>query len=170
MGGAANVSTEFTIAGGMGQIHRIANGGSLYTATLGPVTTDADLVVNASLSQFKPSHIGVMLRWQDDQNYYKVYINESQLHLFKRVNNKTSTLQNFPFAAQANTPYTIRFRVVGTTLQAKAWQTGSAEPANWMAIASDTSFQSGLCGLRPQLDQNRTLQVSLFKITMASNS
>jgi hypothetical protein len=39
-----------------------------------------------------------------------------------------------------------------------------------MATASDTSFQSGLCGLRPQLDQNRTLQVSLFKITMASNS
>ena len=166
-GGQANVSSEFTIAGGFGQINRIANGQSLYTATLGPAITDTELLVNASLNTFKSSHIGVALRWQDDQNYYKVLIDQSQLRLFKRVNNKTSTLKTIPFAAQANTPYTIRFRVVGTTLQAKAWQTGSTEPATWMAAATDTSFQTGLGGLRPQLDQNVTLQVSLFTLSMA---
>ncbi len=168
--GQANVSTEFTIAGGRGQIHRVANGASLYTATLGPATTDTDLVVSAYLSQFNPSHIGVMLRWQDDNNYYKVLIDEHQLQIFKRVNHALTILQKIPFSAQANTSFTIRFRVVGTTLQAKAWQTANIEPAGWMATATDTSFQSGIGGLRPQLNQNTTLQVSLFKITKASNS
>ncbi len=169
-GGQANVSPEFTIAGEIGQIHRVAKGGSLYTAILGPAITDAELVVNASLSQLHPSHIGLALRWQDDQNYYKVLLDQSQLSLFKREQNKTSMLQMTPFAAQANTPYTIRFRVVGATLQAKAWQTGSLEPAAWMATATDTSFQLGRGGLRLQLEQNVKLQVSLFTLTTASNS
>jgi serine/threonine protein kinase len=168
--GQANVSPEFTIAGGMGQIHRVAKGGGLYIATLGPAITDAELVVNASLSQLNPSHIGLALRWQDDQNYYKVLLNQSQLSLFKREHNKTSILQMIPFAAQANTLYTIRFRVVGAKLQTKVWQTGSLEPAAWMATATDTAFQSGLGGLRPQLEQNVKLQVSLFTLTTASNS
>ncbi len=169
-GGQANVSPEFTIARGFGQINRTANGQRLYTATLGPTITDTELLLSASLDTFKSSHIGVALRWQDDQNYYKVLIDQSQLRLFKRVNNQTSTLMTTPFAAQANTSYTIRFRVVGSTLQAKAWQTGSTEPATWIATATDNSFQSGLGGLRPQLDQNVTLQVSLFTLSKAGNS
>ena len=169
-GGEANASTEFTISGGIGQIQRVANGGSLYLATLGPAITDAELVTSASLSHFNPSHIGAVLRWNDNQNYYKVLIDEKQLRVFKRVNNKTATLHSIPFAAQPNTPYTIRFRVVGTTLQAKAWQTGSTEPADWMVTTTDATFQSGRSGLRPQLDQDVSLQVSLFRLTMASST
>jgi hypothetical protein len=169
-GGEANVLVGFSIAGGMGQIHRIVNGHSFYTATLGPVITDADLVVSASLSRFNPSHLGVVLRFKDDVNYYKVLVDQSQLNILKRVNNKSTTLQKIPFAAQANTPYTIRFHAVGTTLQAKVWQTGSTEPADWMVTATDNTFQSGRGGLRPQLDQNDTLQISLFNMTIPTNS
>jgi len=168
-GGQANVSSQFKIAGDLGQINRKANGQSLYTATLGPAVTDTELLISASLSAFNSSHIGAALRWQDDQNYYKVLIDQNQLRLFKRVNNLTSLLQRTSFAAQPNTSYTIRFRIVGATLKAKAWQTGSTEPSTWMATATDNSFQSGLAGLRPQLAQNVTLQVSLFTLSMASN-
>jgi len=169
-GGEANVLVGFSIAGGMGQIYRIVNGHNYYTATLGPVITDADLVVSASLSRFNPSHLGVVLRFKDDVNYYKVLVDQSQLNILKRVNNIATTLRKIPFAAQANTPYTIRFRAVGTTLQAKVWQTGSTEPADWMVRATDNTFQSGRGGLRPQLDQNDTLQISLFNMTKPTNA
>ncbi len=114
-GGEANVLVGFSIAGGMGQIYRIVNGHNYYTATLGPVITDADLVVSASLSRFNPSHLGVVLRFKDDVNYYKVLVDQ-------------------------------------------------------MVRATDNTFQSGRGGLRPQLDQNDTLQISLFNMTKPTNA
>ena len=51
------------------------------------------------------------------------------------------------FPASPNTSYIIRFHANGTTLSAKAWQTGTLEPANWMVTATDSTFSSGQCGI-----------------------
>lgn len=40
-------------------------------------------------------------------------------------------------------PWFIRFRVVGSQLSARAWQEGSAEPANWEITVTDTAIPSG---------------------------
>ncbi len=65
----------------------------------------------------------------------------------------------------AGTSYTLRFRIVGTTLYAKAWQTGSSEPANWMVTATDSSLSSGYCGLRMQVQSSTTINISSFQAT-----
>ena len=107
-----------------------------------------------------------MLRYQDDNHYYKARITGNVLDILNRQDAAHGpTLVSMPFTALTNTPYTIRFQVVGTTLRAKAWQEGTTEPANWMLTTNANTFQSGQAGLRPQLNQGVTLQVSLFQET-----
>lgn len=167
--GDANKLQDFSIVGGTGQIHRTANGMSFYTAVLGPSQTDTEVKVTASLDHFNPSHIGVLLRYTADTNYYKVFIDGSTFFMIKRVNGHNTTLLHVPFTAQANTPYTVDFQIIGTTLNAKVWQTSTAEPTHWMMTTTDNTFQSGRGGLRPQLDQNVTLQVSMFQETVPTH-
>jgi hypothetical protein len=85
--------------------------------------------------------------------------------LLKRVNGQAGLGQKQPFRAQPGTFYTIRFQVVGSTLRANAWPTGQPEPGGWMLTASDTSFTSGIGGLRPNLAQDVTLSVKMFQET-----
>ncbi len=164
-GGDANVLPDFFIANHMGVIKRTAHGTMLYTAVLGTPQQDTEVVVTAMLDSFNPSHIGVLLRWKDDQNYYKAYADGNNLNLLKRVNGNGGLGNKVPFAAQPNTLYTIRFQAVGPTLRAKIWQTSSGEPATWMITANDSSFTKGIAGLRPNLNQNVTLSVAMFQET-----
>jgi len=165
-GGDALNSMDFSIVNHRGQIHRTANGSSLYTAVLGTPHTDFEVIATAMLDSFNNSHIGVMLRYQDDNHYYKARITGNVLDILNRQDAAHGpTLVSMPFTAQPGSFYTIRFQVVGTTLRAKAWQEGTAEPANWMVTTNANTFQSGQAGLRPQLNQGVTLQVSLFQET-----
>jgi serine/threonine protein kinase len=166
-GGDANVSTDFSIVNNMGQIKSTAAQKTLYTAVLGTPQTNAEVKVTAMLDSFNNAHIGVILRWTDDSHYYKVLMDGNTLHFLKREGPKGPTIgQQVHFPAQPGTFYTIRFRIIDTTLQAKAWQANSAEPANWMITANDNRFSSGIGGLRPQLIQSVTLQVTMFQETL----
>ena len=148
--GDANSSSAFSISGNVGQI---SNGNNSYSAILGPVSTNAQVVFSGSISNFSNMNFGSVLRWKDGNNWYKVYIDGSDLVLQKKVNGNTSILGQVSFSAKAGTSYTLRFSASGTTLSARVWQTNQTEPANWMVSATDSSFQSGYCGLR-MLDQS----------------
>ena len=169
--GDASTSNDFSIFNRTGQIHRTANGHSLYTAKLGTAHADIEVKVTAMLDSFTNSHIAAMVRYRDDNHYYKVILDGNSLHFLKRIDPQHGPTigQSLAYSAQPQTLYTIRFRVSGTTLQAKAWQANAAEPANWMITANDNdpTYQNGNGGLRPQLDQNVTLNVSMFQITQA---
>ncbi len=169
--GDASTSNDFSILNQTGQIHRTAIGHSLYTARLGTAHADIEVKVTAMLDSFTNSHIGAMVRYRDDNHYYKVILDGNSLHFLKRIDPQHGPTigQSLAYPAQPQTFYTIRFRVSGTTLQAKAWQANTAEPANWMITTNDNdpTFQTGNGGLRPQLDQNVTLNVSMFQMTLA---
>jgi hypothetical protein len=51
---------------------------------------------------------------------------------------------------------------VGTSLYAKVWQTGNAEPG-WMVQASDSTFTSGRGGLR-MLPQGGSVNYTSFSL------
>ncbi|MDQ1449543.1 MAG: hypothetical protein QOC79_2514, partial [Actinomycetota bacterium] len=70
-----------------------------------------------------------------------------------------------PFAATAGTSYSLRFRVVGTTITAKVWATGTAEPANWTITSSDSALSRGNTGLRMQLGAGVTVTYTSFLAT-----
>lgn len=169
--GDALNSNDFSIANHKGTIHRTAGGNSLYTALLGTKAyTDFEVIATAMLDTFNTSHIGVMLRYQDDNHYYKARITGTVLDILNRQDAQHGpTIASTGFTAQSGNFYTIRFQVISTQLQAKAWQVNTTEPANWMVTANASTFQQGQGGLRPQLNQGATLQVTMFQETVATN-
>ncbi|MGH2496137.1 MAG: virginiamycin B lyase family protein [Ktedonobacteraceae bacterium] len=152
-GGDATNTGVFSIKNNTGQLNK--RGGNTYSAVLGPQIANAQVLFSGSMSSFNNTNMGAVLRWTDGNNWYKAYIDGSHLILQKRVNGSTSTLKSVSFAASAGTSYTLRFSITGTTLAVKVWKTGTSEPANWMATATDSTFASGFCGLRI-LDQSGT--------------
>lgn len=152
-GGDAGNTSVFSIKNNTGQVSN--SNGNTYSAVLGPQVGNAQALFSGSLSSFNNNNMGAVLRWTDDNNWYKAYIDGSSLVLQKKVNGSTSTIKMVSFAASAGTSYTLRFSVSGTTLSAKVWKTGTTEPANWMITATDSTFSSGFCGLRV-LAQNGT--------------
>jgi hypothetical protein len=158
-GGDANSSQVFSIANHGGQL---ANGYSTYSAVLGHTATNAQVLFSGSINSFQYTNIGAVLRWTDGNNWYKAYIDGSNFIIQKRVNGSTTILKQTAFAAQAGIPYSLRFSVVGSTLSAKVWRTGSPEPGAWKITATDNALQSGYCGLRILLQSGTAAQVTAF--------
>jgi len=156
----ANASSVFSIRNNAGQL---SNGGSVYNAVLGPVATNAEVIFMGSMSSFNNANLGAVLRWTDKNNWYKAYVNGSSLVMQKKVNGAYTTLKTVPFAVTAGTSYSIDFRVVGTTLSANAWLTGTPEPSGWMATVTDSSLASGNCGLRIQLQSGFSATITSFQ-------
>ena len=83
----------------------------------------------------------------------------------KKVSGTYTTLGSATFAATGGTAYRLRFRVVGTTLAARVWPVGRAEPTTWMVAATDSAFQSGSSGLRITIQTGVTATFTAFQVT-----
>lgn len=129
---------------------------STGSGTAGVVTystktsADQEVLVNVTQSASNADMGGALARCSDNAHWYCAVIGESA-NTFQIIkdNNGFTTLANTPFTTTPGTSYTIRFRVTGTTLKAKVWQTGQAEPAAWTTTVTDSSLSSGgfgICG------------------------
>ena len=161
-GGDANSSSVFSISNNSGQV---SNGSTSYSAVLGPGAANAEVLFSGSISNFNSTNFGAVLRWTDGNDWYKAYIDGSNLVLQKKVNGTTTILKQVSFAAKASTSYTMRFNIKGSTLSVKVWQTGTTEPSSWMATATDSTFSSGYCGLRMLVENGAVLTVTSFQAT-----
>jgi len=121
--GDANSLPNFSISGNTGQV--VGTTGSSYNAILGPTAANAEVVFTGSLSDLSNNNLGAVLRWTDANNWYKAYIDGTNLVIQMNVNGTLTTLARAPFAATAVTSYTLRFNVVGTALSAKVWPAGN---------------------------------------------
>jgi hypothetical protein len=161
-GSDASRRNVFAIAGRMGVA---GNGQGAFDATLGPLISDAEVILSGSMSRYDQSNIGAVMRWTDTNDWYKSYIDGNNLVVLKRVGGMATRLAAVPFVAKAGTLYTLRFRVKGSKLMAKVWQNGNSEPVNWMVMVVDTTFQSGYGGLRFVLANNIVARFASFKET-----
>jgi hypothetical protein len=119
---------------------------------------------------FKPNvNFGVVLRWQDVNNWYKALIDGTNLVVLKRVNGITTRLGALRFMALSGKTYTLHFRAIGATLFASAWQSEQPEPARWMIVVSDMSLVSGQGGVRVILQNNTVIHVASFLETAANS-
>ena len=169
-GGDANINPVFSIVSRAGQI---SGGQGALQATLNVTNADAEILLRGSSNQFDANgdiNLGSVLRWQDPNNWYKVLVDGSKLQLLKDVNGKISVLGTKPFKAAAGTDYSIRFRVLGSDLFAKAWPSAQAEPANWMLMVIDTQVTTGMCGIRVLLVPNAVIRVTSFLETSVPNA
>ena len=164
-GADANTQSTFSIATNQGQV---SNGNTYYNAVLGATASNAEVLLSGSISSFNNANMGAVLRWNDTNNWYKAYISGTSLVIQAKINGNYRVIASTAFNATTGQSYTIRFRAVGSGLYAKVWATGTAEPAAWMATGTDTSLQTGYCGLRIQLQSGVTVRISSFLATTAS--
>ncbi|HEX6393125.1 MAG TPA: LamG-like jellyroll fold domain-containing protein [Acidimicrobiales bacterium] len=160
-GGDANSNSSFSISGNAGLVSN--TGGNSYSAVLGPTATDSEVYATGSMSSYSSSNFGDVVRWTDTNNWYKAYIDGSNLIIQKKVSGSTTTLASTPFSPTAGTSYSIHFRVVGSTLTANVWASSGTEPTGWMLTATDTTFTSGYTGMRFLAQTGITATVTSFQ-------
>jgi hypothetical protein len=163
--GDANSQSLFSIAGQSGQI---ASGTGPVNAVLGPAAGDAEVLVSGSLSAFGGNNLGSVLRWSDTNHWYKAYLDGANLVLQADIAGTRTILAQAAFPAAVNTAYSLRFRVVGTTLSARAWPVaGGSEPTAWLVTATNSSLTSGQTGLRAQVLNGASARFTSFLATAA---
>ena len=165
-GGDANTSPAFSIVNGTGQIAYTA---ATLEALAGPIEGNVDVEASITANQFADGvntmNIGVVLRWQDTNDWYKALIDGDSFSIDRAVNGNMAIIDTMPFAAQGGTAYTIRFEAIGTTLQAKVWPSDQTEPPNWMLVISDASLAQGQTGVRVLMQNVTLINVLMFKET-----
>jgi hypothetical protein len=143
-------------------------GAVFYTATIGSDTsnTTVDASVTFNFAGFfqnqQQSNMGIILRWQNANNYYKAYLDGVDLVIMAKINGQQTTLALVPFSAQNQQWYTLRFRIQGQTLEAKAWATSYQEP-QWLLSCTDGELTHGKAGVRALLLPNNKVQMSTFQ-------
>jgi hypothetical protein len=161
--GDANSATGvFSIVNGHG---RINNGGTTsYRGQLGNKVANSEAQATAIVNFWNGTSVGlgVTIRVEDANNYYKAYIDGTSFWLQKTQAGSTSTLTMVPFAAQSAVVHTIRLAAIGSTLLAKVWAVPQGEPPDWQLVASDTSFGLGFCGVRATVPLPSVVEYSHF--------
>ncbi|MER7874823.1 poly-gamma-glutamate hydrolase family protein [Streptomyces solisilvae] len=153
---------------GQGQVSQGSVNVSRWATVPAPLP-DADLICamgTDKLATGGPHFLHLVGRYQDASNNYlaRVAFNTDQtitLTLRKRLAG-TETL----LAMAANTSalvhapdrlFWLRFQIAGSTLQAKIWQDGGAEPTGWSVTATDTSLTAaGAIGTRSILSSTNS--------------
>lgn len=160
-GGDANRSTVFAIHQQHGQI---GGGAGFFTALLGPDETDIDVQVSGTVSRFahQQVNLGVVVRYQNEANYDKVYLDGTALVLMQRVAGHLLVLDAMPFVARANVSYTLRLRTAGSLLLARAWHSAAAEPMQWQVLGQDEALIQGTSGIRVLLAKGVEITISAF--------
>lgn len=159
----ASNNPAFSIVNNTGQI----SGGYITNALIGPVVQNAEVLFTGSISTFSSSNFGTVLHWVDNNNWYKASLDGNLLLVQKKLNGNVTAIGTATFPATPNTLYTIRFRMVNSTLSAKVWVAGQTEPTNWMITVSDSSFQTGYCGLRMSVTSGAAETVTSFQVSTA---
>lgn len=173
--GTADTGQPWTTAGGSGTdystsgtqgVHTLGTVNvSRYTVLTSPAA-DVDLRVDVATSVLAaggPQYTQLVARYVDSSNNYsaRLTLNTNQtltLGLQKRVGGTQTDLVSSTIAGThtAGTSYTIRLQVWGSTLRAKAWQSGTAEPT-WQVTVTDSSLTAaGSAGVRSVLDSTNT--------------
>lgn len=165
--GDANTLAAFSVTGMMGQI---ANGNGGLNAIIGSASSDAEVLVQGTINHYNGASInlGVVVRWSDTNNWYKLLIDANTLSIIKRVNGVSSTLAAIPFHAQDNMTYTLRFRAIGAMLSGKAWASNTTEPTNWMLLTNDTTLTTGQAGIRVLVQPTTVVRIAMFQATTAT--
>jgi hypothetical protein len=166
--GDANTRTAFSIVNAAGQI---VHGQGTLNALLGPTSSNAEVVAQGSMNEYVGTTVnfGVVLRWSNANNWYKLLLDARSITLIKRVQGVSSTLASLPFVARENVSYILRFRAVGATLFAKVWPSSELEPVNWMLVSNDTSLLSGQAGIRVLVQPTTVARITAFLVTDATS-
>jgi hypothetical protein len=158
----SNTATPGTsISAGTAQMTDVGNA---YNMLIGPSNlTDVDGVLIGTITPLGGlNKFGVLLHYNDKDNWYYAYVDGKSLYIERRVKGVTNALQSVPFTFKAGDSVTVKFKILGTSLLAKAWPKGQTEETAVLATTTDTSLSSGQSGIRIYVSNTSTSTISSF--------
>lgn len=134
----------------------------LSTLSLTDVDIRADMATSATATG-APQYSHIVARYVNTNNLYaaRLRFNTNQtidLTIQKRYAAVQTDIETVAISGThaAGTFFTVRFQISGTTLRAKAWETGGVEP-DWLVVTTDGSLpNAGPIGVRSVLDTSNT--------------
>jgi hypothetical protein len=163
---ANTMAPPFAISGKTGLLTSGAAGVS-YSGTLGPTAVDADVLVSGDLDVVNQScNFGPVARFVDGGDFYKAYLDGVDFVLQRNVGGVKLVLGAVGKPIVPGSVWNIRLQVQGTTLNARAWLSTSAEPSGWDLTATDAALSSGQVGIRALVN---ACQVQIRSFTAMGN-
>jgi hypothetical protein len=150
--------SDYSVGSGSG-LHSVASRGASRYTTLAAPAADTDTRVSFSTSQVAAGDsflVNVLARWTGTSDFYsaRVELDTAQgVTLSLRASTSAggdSALGSFTTSLthSAGTSYTVRLRILGTTLWAKIWPAASPEP-DWQLTADSSAITAaGSVGVR----------------------
>jgi RHS repeat-associated protein len=153
----AGTSSTLAVSGNEGHMTPSPSSNLL---TLGTATaTDGEGLVRFATSDPANDDCRIVLRMDGTAtNYYMAgwHAEGSNLDIQKHDGTGFTSLAATTTDLLSDTAYWIRFRVAGTTLSARIWQDGTAEPTTWTVSVTDSSITGpGRAGMRAYGDGTR---------------
>lgn len=148
------------ISSGYGTISTAAGGGSpVRFGYIGPSMTEVEVISKASLSSANGStSVGARASYTSasgvvvpSTGYYARLVYGSTSFSIQELNSGTSTsLGTFALGAAPTTDeiWWIKLQCTGTTIRARAWKDGTAEPGTWGVSVTDATHTSGVSFFR----------------------
>lgn len=172
-GGSAS---DYGVNGSIGR-HNMATANVFRHSTVTVAAADVDLrldVVLSALPVGDSAYVFPMVRYVDTTHFYFARVQISPagamtLTLRKRNGSETQlgSAYSISYTYSAMAWYTIRLAASGSSLMAKVWPQGSAEPNTWQVTATDTDLTAaGAIGFRSLL----AASVTNLPITAAVNN
>jgi hypothetical protein len=150
------VATDHTVNGTYGQ-YLISTTNSTRRDVVGSFT-DTEVKMTSSVPVVATGatiHTGIVLRFQDTSNHYEADLiwntdNTVDLRLVSRIGGTSSTLAQTTIGwYSAGDFFTIKARIDGSNIYAKAWKYDGEEPTFWQATAVSTTITAaGSVGVR----------------------
>ncbi|MER6289437.1 NlpC/P60 family protein [Streptomyces sviceus] len=178
--------TDYSVAPGTGVIDLTTAGYSRHASLRDDEITDVDVRCTGRFDKVPTGQacsFALTFGYGSTQNHYRARLSfltsgAVEMRLEKEVNNTVSSLATAVALATGvptGTDWTIRVRREGARIQAKAWQSASAEPSSWAFDITDSTptLTKGRVGVRALANEGCTnlpvrLSVSRLEVDAAN--
>jgi hypothetical protein len=146
---AVDASSGASVSGGRGRASVSTSGQSRYFAAVAGPSSASDYEVLATLNSGPTGSLVGVLGRSTATGVYLAWMSTGQNGIRLTTGAVPGPLGTGTLSGpvQPNTDYTMRFQLQGTSLRARAWQTGTPEPSIWQVTATDNHVAAGLAGV-----------------------
>jgi hypothetical protein len=139
----------------------------------GASVADVELLSRVQRNSIAANHCWIFARGSgtsSPNSYYLCMEGGARWSIGKFVTNTTTILGYNVKCTQADRWIWLRFRVQGTSLKAKIWYDGDAEPASWDIEVTDSSVSAGWVGAGISFGASNTSYFDFFAAETTSAS
>lgn len=112
-------------------------------------STNQNYVVSARMKLGTKRYQGLLFRYQDDNNYWRLILQNNDVLIRGEVNGSWTNANNakVDYSYSTDVWYTLKAFAAGDILKVKVWPTSQPEPVEWTIETIDDTFMWGAPGI-----------------------